>query len=564
MPYIDLETAVDHIKQACDDNFESRSPFFFVVGAGISNPPIPLTPRIIQDCQEKARQYGRKHEPTTNSSLEKYSYWFQQAFAQPKQRQSYLRKLIERKPISPANFRLAHLLLSKTISSLVVTTNFDDFISRALTLFGVPHIVCDHPLTVERIDPELNDIQIVHVHGSYWFYDCCNLSSEIERRSEVSTQTSARMASLLDRILSRRSPLIIGYGGWEGDVLMTALKRRLKSPLPYNLYWFCHTKNDAELMPEWLKSNMQVFLVTPPKEESQMNEAFLKKDRVGGIREGLGNQLLLEELLVSAGDEMRIPVLSAQQVFDKFNTIFSLETPELTRDPLGFFAKLLKNSLLFEDGPAPADETDIYFLRSVIERVEAAKQKETTGELRESPLEEIRIAMRKSRYRDAILQGLKIDYANLEGSEIRELMDAIWTACEELEDEVPEKLLGYDLLVKLENSHTEKSGRNMVKTKNYATKSLVRKGVTLEKLNRQEEAIAVFGQVISGWNDAAEPGVREQVAWALYNKGVALGVLNRHAEALGAYEEVVARYGDAAERRCGSKWHGRCMAKGWL
>ena len=172
--------------------------------------------------------------------------------------------------------------------------------------------------------------------------------------------------------------------------------------------------------------------------------------------------------------------------------------------------------------------------------------------------------MRKSRYRDAILQGLKIDYANLEGSEIRELMDAIWTACEELEDEVPEKLLGYDLLVKLENSHTEKSGRNMVKTKNYATKSLVRKGVTLEKLNRQEEAIAVFGQVISGWNDAAEPGVREQVAWALYNKGVALGVLNRHAEALGAYEEVVARYGDAAERRCGSKWHGRCMAKGWL
>jgi hypothetical protein len=55
------------------------------------------------------------------------------------------------------------------------------------------------------------------------------VTGEIEERSRSSAEHPFDMASLLDNILARHSPLTIGYGGWEGDVVMTALRRRLRS-----------------------------------------------------------------------------------------------------------------------------------------------------------------------------------------------------------------------------------------------------------------------------------------------------------------------------------------------
>src|SRR5882672_84217 len=192
MKIIDLRTAASHIKQACDESrdLNRRSPFFFTVGAGISYPPIPLASEIESECKVVASDYGRTEEPNSPRAIDTYSHWFGTAFPQPIQRQRYLRRFIEGKSISHANLRLAHLLLGQTITNLVVTTNFDDLLSRALTLFGRQHIICDHPNTVERIDPEQNDLQLVHVHGTYWFYDCCNLQGELRERAKASVHTS--------------------------------------------------------------------------------------------------------------------------------------------------------------------------------------------------------------------------------------------------------------------------------------------------------------------------------------------------------------------------------------
>jgi len=181
-PYvIELDEAISRIQQACDGR--SLSPFFFMVGAGISYPSVPLAVDIVSKCKEVAKTFGRSLESAEKSPLDDYSHWFQTAYAEPDQRQKYLRELIEGKQITHANFRLAHLLLNNTISNMVVTTNFDDFLSKALTLFGKPHIVCDHPQTVGRINPSQAMLQIVHLHGSYWFYDCCNLRGEVEDRA---------------------------------------------------------------------------------------------------------------------------------------------------------------------------------------------------------------------------------------------------------------------------------------------------------------------------------------------------------------------------------------------
>jgi hypothetical protein len=41
---INLSTAVKQIKQACEDD---EQPFIFIVGAGISYPPVPLASHIL-------------------------------------------------------------------------------------------------------------------------------------------------------------------------------------------------------------------------------------------------------------------------------------------------------------------------------------------------------------------------------------------------------------------------------------------------------------------------------------------------------------------------------------
>ena len=77
-------------------------------------------------------------------------------------------------------------------------------------------------------------------------------------------------------------------------------------------------------------------------------------------------------------------------------------------------------------------------------------------------------------------------------------------------------------------------------------KALFNKGVTLGALERSEEAIAVYDEVVARFGDAPDPTLREQVARALFNKGVTLGALERSEEALAVYDEVVARFGDDA------------------
>lgn len=49
------------------------------------------------------------------------------------------------------------------------------------------------------------------------------------------------------------SPLVIGYSGWENDVIMSELKERFKMPLKYKMYWFCHNEEDYKNLPLWIK-----------------------------------------------------------------------------------------------------------------------------------------------------------------------------------------------------------------------------------------------------------------------------------------------------------------------
>jgi len=329
MKKVSLEEAVSEIHQACLKKGE-KSPFFFIVGAGISSPVIPLAVELERECKEIAKKKNRVKEPTSNSPYETYSHWFQQAFPQPKERQEFLENKIKNKPISPANLRLAHLLSENTLSNLVLTPNFDDMLSRALWLFQIQHIVCDHPATIGRINPDSKDIQIIHVHGSYLFYDCCNTTYEIKSRSKKGNKNP--IGTLLDTLLLSRVPLVIGYSGWEEDVIMKALKKRLSnnSPIPYNLYWFCYSESDFDQLPSWIKKHNNVQFVIP----SMLDHIPESRSRLALPINPLDDKKKTEQL----------PELTAVSIFESLLIAFGYNMPPLIKDPLAFFRTHIKKS----------------------------------------------------------------------------------------------------------------------------------------------------------------------------------------------------------------------------
>ncbi len=553
MNTIDLDTASGEIQQACEGTLGGgRLPYFFLVGAGVSSPPIKLAGEIQEDCKKIAQTYERMDVPSSNDPIDTYSHWFDKAYPHPIQRQRYLRSLMAGKPISQANFRLAHLLLETRIANLVITTNFDDFLSRALNLFGKQPLVCDHPNTVDRIDPEeRDDIQIVHVHGSFWFYDCCNLRNEIASRAAPASQSTLSMPALLENILWRRMPLVIGYSGWEGDVVMAALQRRLRSPLPNRLYWFCYRNDSIDALPDWLKSHENVYFVVPQKVAQESVPESVEAETAGQSRLRSSGQSDVKSKAAKTTEE---PTLPAQQVLDKLIQTFALSAPMLTSDPLGYFANYLRSSLPQEEGGRSA--ADLYFIKSVVERIERAKEREDSDRqaLRviESTLEDIRNALRRSQYREAIIQARGIQLKDMSSTQLRELMEAVWSAATLLDDKSDEEIYGYDLVSNIydalsndtRESDLEGAGPSLG---GRAATALLYKGITLGSLNRHVEEVATYDEVIRRFGEATESKIRATVGDALINKGLAFGELHRDADELAAYDEVLRRYGELTD-----------------
>jgi len=263
---------------------------------------------------------------------------------------------------------------------------------RALRLFGQTPAVCDDPSTVARIDPNRPEVRIVHVRGSHLFYDCANLRGEVRGRARLDRGTSQTVLGFLDSVLWSRSPLVMGYSGWEGDVIMSALRRRLGGghPLGQNLYWFCYERKVAEGLPKWLTENTHVRLVAPAEEPSASAEP---------MRAGLGEA-------AGAGPGERTPEVSpkltARTVFEKLIEVFGVEEPALFQNPIQHFANLLEDAFLRNERPAV--DADPYKVRAVVQlmRDAAAGKAEARTDV-VSKLEAVRKAIRRPRYRDAIV-----------------------------------------------------------------------------------------------------------------------------------------------------------------
>jgi tetratricopeptide (TPR) repeat protein len=581
MPNIDLKTAIRMIYQIVyqSHNRNSRSPFFFIAGAGVSNPPIPLAWEIEEQCKQVAQNYDDTNPPELKTTMDSYSHWMGKAYPSPKALQSYLRDLMGNKPISKANLRLAHLLIDGRLARTVFTPNFDDLLAKALELFGQRPLVCDHPLTVGRIRIESEDIQIVHVHGSYWFYDCCNLKQEIAGRSGYGP-----MSVLLDQSLWDHSPLVVGYSGWDGDVLMSALKRRLSNgKLGTPAFWFCYKRESLDALPDWLTQSSDVIFVLPDdpspatstSSTTQPPEPKIQASLRAGSITGIGDSSF----------DAKAASLPADRVLDSLVRKFEPPAPPLTQNPLAFYAKHLRD-LLGTSGPEGEQDT-YYGFHKVIARVERARDSEVTEE--PDLLQGFRDAMSKANYRGAIKSANEIDLDKLSPKKCNELVFALVDASLGLNDNSDDEIAGYDLVVRaadllahvgsadlrLQEQVAKALGRkckalvvlgkiddalttcNQVASRFNEAKeqqireqvagALVCKSFCLLTLNRAQDSIAACDEVARHFDNPKEPVLRESVAMALVNKGVALGTLGRSKEAIAVYDDVVRRFSNARE-----------------
>ena len=541
---ISAETAIAQIRQLCLDGENDENlchdqlagkefPLFFMVGAGISFPPVPLASEIIERCRQVASKNVRNISSEVIKVSENYSYWFQEAYPHPKQRQRFLRKLIEKQNISHANFLLARILHSKSVTNLAITSNFDDFLSRALAMFGTRPLVCDHPHNIDRINLNQYDVQIVHIHGTYWFYDCCNLNDEIVSRAKSSEETSITMVSLLDSILAHRSPMVVGYRGWEDDVFMSALKRRLLSRrIPYTIYWFCYTPSEIEGLPDWLKHHEDVRFVVS-------NDAF--KDHVLPFLERVAtdeDSYDLFPVLRELNDGKN--KLEASYIFGQLISTFGIIEPELIADPLSFFRDYLESSL---PKGTSQDSREFRSIMSAISRIDRAVSYENTRKQSIRLMYEIEKAIVDNRYHEVIYMARQINFDLLPLKHKRTIILNTLTAANGLGDNSLLEVDAYTIVADFSRRYMAEFPSDEMAAIGLNT-ALFCKGLTLSIIDRHDEAITCLDEVIQNCGDATDPEKLELFVKSMQEKGDCLQNLNKFEEAINCFDVVLEKASD--------------------
>ena len=361
-----LDKAVQIIKRSTEQSAK-KFPYFFVAGAGVSYPRIPLASGIVKHCRE---QHPDVRAPNDLSPMDEYSFWLEKVYPGREGRADYFRTLIEDGFISPANFRLAHLLLSRVLADTVVTMNFDDYLTKALLAFGEYPVVCDHPATARRIEPDRNDVlQILHVHGTYRHYELSNLAGEVERSAERLESTTDTMADCLQSLFNGRSPLVVGHSGWERDVFMSAFRREQHRRFGVPIFWFCYSRQGFENIHPDVKFHPDVRFVLPPSKPAPSEPPGASSTEKGYSYSATASGM------EPGPSETGEPVLPATHVFEALIKAFGVPEPPLTRDPFGFWAKQIGRLLPREDDRVE----DVYSLRRVARRLEWAADKWTAS-----------------------------------------------------------------------------------------------------------------------------------------------------------------------------------------
>ncbi len=369
-------------------------------------------------------------------------------------------------------------------------------------------------------------------------------ANEIKDRAKPLEDTTLTMAALLDRILAFRAAWVIGYSGWNNHVFMMALKRRLLSPLPFNLYWFCFRRSNVANLPLWLQNHADVYFVVPPEEIEETIVA--SREEVDGAK----HDQVVEADTAPTGNTRSEPTLDATVVLDALVRELKADTPLFAKNPLAFYASQLRDALPQED----VAEGDVYSLRNLVARVERAMRKEAedakTAKENEERMDNMRDALGRAQYDEAVKHAQEIELASLDEEQLRELLKAMDTSSRAMPDNAPLKPNACDLVVSCYDVLTRKKRLTQADSiQATVVGALNIRGNLHFALRRYQEAIEVYNQALTRFEDATDPLVLESLGCVTTNKILSLRNLLLFQDAVDASDAWLQKYAGSVELR---------------
>ena len=197
----------------------------------------------------------------------------------------------------------------------------------------------------------------MHVHWTYRFYDCANLENEI---TEVAGQSgTVSSAHLLDTFLIDQAPIIVGYSGWENDVIMKRIKERISYLTPLQYIWVCYNQKSYDKLPDWLKESSSFFFVVPVIHDEICEDTSCGNDFINKVDE---------------------PVIDAAKFFKRLIYELEIPSPTILTNPYEYFSKEI-NTLL------PRNE-DVLHLRHWTQRLKLLEKNNSKFEVAVRALEQ--------------------------------------------------------------------------------------------------------------------------------------------------------------------------------
>lgn len=158
-----------------------------------------------------------------------YSELYRRMYARdPDRGYAYLEEQLQESEPSYGYSVLARIM-EDTQHNVVVTTNFDNLVADALSIFGKTYpLVCGHESLAGFISPRMRRPLVVKVHR--------DLLLAPKSAPEELTDLPEGFRTALTKLFGHYTPIVIGYGGNDGS-LMGFLKNLPEGSVPGGLYW---------------------------------------------------------------------------------------------------------------------------------------------------------------------------------------------------------------------------------------------------------------------------------------------------------------------------------------
>lgn len=160
----------------------------------------------------------------------------------------------------------------------------------------------------------------------------------------------------------------------------------------------------------------------------------------------------------------------------------------------------------------------------------------------EKGLEELNRALERSDYRGAISMAHELPRDQLGDDDLRRVVNTVLIAAAGLADDSDDELRAYDLILDLVRTMTPAGAATAVADAR-ATAALFNKGVVLAHLGRDQEALAIYDDLVSRGSTSSEPDLKHNAAKALFNKAAHLGRTGRLGEAVATYDKLIGAFG---------------------